>query len=422
MRERINVLKKLASGELTYYQAELILNLSKRQIIRLKRKFLIEGESGLTHGLVGKESNNRKLVEIREIACEIVQEKYSDFGPTLASEHLEADYGININKESLRQLMIKNHLWKAKKKRKQKYRSKRIPRGSYGEMVQYDGSYEHWLEDRGDTGEICILMGVDDATSQIQQIIFTTDEGINCTFDFWKKYLLKQGKPLQIYLDKFSTYKSPLVDKGIDREAKTQFGRAMEQLGINVIFANSPEAKGRVERRFGNLQDRLIKEMRLNGIDSIEEANKYVEDIFIPWFNKRYGKSAQTTQDLHQKLNYLEKQNLDRVLSIQFQRVVAGDFTISHNGKIYQLMRSAYIAIFRRDKVLVEERTNGVVKVSKDGKYLDYKILDKRPVRAKLKRELMLPRKMQISSSSLELRKRSYQRYLTKLQVKKVTF
>ena len=419
MKKRISILEKLVKGKLTTRQAANLLNLSERQTIRLKKKYLTTGSTGLVHGLTGKKSNNTGDDEVYTRAMVIIKEEYPDFGPTLATEHLLIDHNLRVNRESLRQKMIEEGIWKDRKRQKQKYRSKRIPKSSYGEMVQYDGSYEHWLEDRGATGEICMLMGVDDAKSHIQLIVFSSDEGTRATFSFWKEYLLKYGKPLSIYLDNFTTYKSPLVQKGIDPNARTQFGRAMQELGIELIYANSPQAKGRVERRFGNLQDRLIKEMRLSNIDSIEEANVYANELFIPWFNQRYGKEAKTPQNLHQKLTADESANLDSILSIQTVRIVQNDFTVRHSGKYYQLLESVNIAVFRKDEVVIEYWLDGSERIRKGKHYLEYEVLAEVPkMTKKLSRKLLLPRKQANPDPDHPFKRRSYERYLRDLAAK----
>jgi transposase len=422
MNKRIATLQKLIRGALTVSQAAIILKLSTRQIIRLKNKFRKSGTDGLVHGLNGRASNNPSNKDIYTSAVKIVKEKYPDFGPTLATEHLLIDYNMVVNRETLRKRMIQEKIWKSKKRRKQQFRYKRTPKFSYGEMTQYDGSYEPWLECRGNTGEMCMLMAVDDASSKIQLILFTNDEGTKCTFEFWERYILKHGKPLNIYLDKFSTYKSPLVEQAMDPNAKTQFGRAMKTLGIELIYANSPQAKGRVERRFGNLQDRLIKEMRLNGISSIDEANRYANEIFIPWFNKRYGKPAKTTQDLHQGLTLFERNNLKSILSVHTPRVVQNDFTVRYEGKYLQLIESKYTGIFRKDVVIVEDWVDGSVKVRLDNHYLDYIVLEEQPKQEKqLPKKLLLPRKWGKPNQNHPYKRGSYQRYLSLLESKNVT-
>jgi len=392
MNNRISVLNKLIARKLTIRQAVILLNLSERQVSRLKTKLLKFGVSGLIHGLTGKQSNNPGDKDLYKFAVDIVREQYKDFGPTLACEHLLTDHKIKVNREVLRKKLITAKIWKDKKRKNQIYRHRRIPKTSYGEMAQYDGSYEHWLEDRGDTGEICLLMAVDDATSNLQNLLFTSDEGTKCTMEFWKQYLLIHGKPLSVYLDNFSTYKSPKIQRDLDPYATTQFGRAMAELGITLIFANSPQAKGRVERRFGNLQDRLIKEMRLSEISSIFEANDYTQKIFIPWFNNRYGQVAKTTQDIHQLLTNYERENLDAIFSIQTIHIVNNDFTVKHGGLFYQLLKSKNVVIFRKDKIIVEDRLDGSRKIRKGDKYLDFKKLTER-LKKITKPQTMLPRK-----------------------------
>jgi hypothetical protein len=422
MHKRIEILNKLIQKKLTNSQAAVLLKLTIRQTIRLKSKYLHSGADSLIHGLIGRPSNNPRQENLYEEAVLIVIEKYRDFGPTLATEHLLIDHNIKVNREILRQKMIEKKIWKSKKRRKQQYRFKRIPKHCYGEMIQYDGCYEHWLEDRGGTGEICMLMGVDDATSHIQLIYFTDDEGTKCTMEFWKSYILKHGKPLSMYIDNFSTYRSSKIDRGIDPNAKTQFGRAINSLGIYIIFANSPQAKGRVERKFGTLQDRLIKEMRLNNICSIDDANRYANEVFVPWFNKRFGKPAKTTQNLHQELTKKEFEELDSTFSIHTGRIVHNDFTIQYGGFFYQLKESKSISIYKKDFVIIEEWLDETTHIRKHDVYLEYDLLKEQPKKSKMvSRISLLPRRKYIPDKNHPYKKNNYKNFRN-LSNTKVTF
>ena len=231
--------------------------------------------------------------------------------------------------------------------------------------------------------KLCLLSSIDDATGKIIHLRFVHDEGIIPVFTFWKQYLEKQGKPMSIYLDKFSTYKINTKTLADDPNVLTQFERAMKDLGINIIHANSPQAKGRIERLNVTLQDRLVKEMRLANISTLEEANKFVEK-FIPQFNVKFGVVAQKKGNLHQPLTQLVKENLDKILSVKNVRIVNNDFTIRFKDQWFQLGPSQPCLVLRKDQVQIEERINGRMFISLRNKYLDYEVLPERPRKVKM--------------------------------------
>jgi len=404
---KLEVIKELVNRKYTNNEAGLILGLKKRQVIRLKKKYLQTGS--LEHGLIGKESNNPPKKELRMKAMEILrQKKYKDFGPLLAKEHLESDYEIVLGYETVRQDMISGGLWKEHKRRKSIYRSRREPKAEKGEMIQYDGSYERWFEERGE--KTCILLAVDDADSTLVLIKFCDGEGVRDTFKFWKEYILTYGKPFSIYLDKFSTYK---VNNGDDPRAKTQFGNAMESIGIVVIHAETCQAKGRVEIRFKTLQDRLIKEMRLLNISTIEEANKYCKETFVPWFNKRYGMVPSSPGNRHQELTKNEKDDLNLSLAEHSIKRINSDFTIYYEGNYYQLLETEKVTMYRKENIVVIKDTNGVVYFEKKGILIENKKIDKRPERTHI--TALLPKvkkKKYVPPTSHPYKKASYQFYL----------
>jgi len=385
---RYGIIQRLIRKELNGTEAAKQLGLSVRQVKRIKARVIKEGSKGVIHKKRGKPSN-RKLPEEKMRKIErIVKEKYPDFGPTLAKEKLEEIHKIKIGKETLRLLMMSWELWKPRPRKKNKeYRSWRPRKEYFGEMEQFDGSYFKWFEDRA--SECCLLASVDDATGVPTKLRFVDWEGVKEAFSFWKKYLLKYGKPLSIYLDRHSTYKQNQKSVFDDPKAQTQFQRAMERdLGIKIIHAYSPQAKGRIEIRFNNFQDRLIKELRLTGISSKEEANRFVEEIFIPKFSQKFGVKPQKRGNLHRKLTKYELENLDRIFSIQNQRFVNNDFTIRYQGRWFQLLESQLLLVRKKEKVLIEERITGEIFISLRGKYLNFIELPERPKRIK---EIPLP-------------------------------
>ncbi|MCF7820079.1 MAG: ISNCY family transposase [Candidatus Pacebacteria bacterium] len=273
--------------------------------------------------------------------------------------------------------MISEGLWKPKQKKKGKYHAWRQRKANQGEMIQYDGSYEYWFEDRGE--KCCLLACIDDASNRVW-LKFDKHEGVQPTFAFWREYIERFGKPCSIYVDRFSTYSmnSKLAQENDD--TLTQFQRAMEvDLNIEVILAKTAEAKGRVEVLFKTLQDRLIKELRLAGINTIEEANKFLENVYIDKHNFKFMVEPRSKANLHKKLRHKERNSLDGIFSRQYERVVRNDFTISYEKKYYQLTSNQPVTICKKDKVVVEERMNDEIKLRLRGKYLNYEVLPEKP-------------------------------------------
>lgn len=313
----------------------------------------------------------------RQTIISLIKEHYSDFGPLLASEKLEERHKIKRSKGAIRVIMTEEGIWKPKIKKKEVHREWRQRKASYGEMIQYDGSYEYWFEDRGD--KCCLLASIDDANSKVW-MKFDEHEGVEPTFNFWKEYIKQFGKPHSIYVDKFSTYSMNHKLAKENPDTLTQFQRAMEKgLNIEIIHAGSAQAKGRIEKLFRTLQDRLIKELRLNNISTIEEANKFLEECFLPKFNAKFMVEARTMSNLHKKLTKQETSRLDSIFSRQYQRTVRNDFTISHKKHYYQLTDDQPATICKRDKITIEERTDKSIYFRLRGKYLNYKLLPARP-------------------------------------------
>ena len=332
---RHSIIKKLLDKEINGTNAADLLKLSVRQTKRLKAKVKRFGPKALIHASRGKPGNRRMSDEERKAIAEILKQKYSDFKPTFASEKLEQNHNIKRDPKTIRSIMIEENLWQPRKKKQSEYHSWRKRKSCYGEMLQFDGSYHHWVEDRGP--EWCLLAAIDDATGIPTKAKFDTDEGIFPVFRFWNEYVQEHGKPHSIYLDKFSTYKMNQRAAIENHETQTQFRRAMNQLGIDPITAHSPQAKGRIEKMFNTFQDRLVKELRLRGISTIAEANRFLEEEFIPNYKAKYAVEPESKTNLHQKLNQKEKKNLNSIFSKQSTRLVRNDFTISFNNQWYQL-------------------------------------------------------------------------------------
>jgi len=379
---RYEVIKDLINGLINGTQASIQLHLSIRQVKNIKAKVIKDGIKAIIHKNKGRKGNRRisedKLNKIKKI----IKEKYSDFKPKFASEKLEECHNITIGREKLRQLMIEWKLWKPKSRKiNNQHRQWRERKHYYGEMIQFDGSYHKWFEERNKP--CCLLASIDDATSKITKLQFIHWEGVKPAFLFWKEYLRSFGKPCKIYLDKHSSYKQNQKSVLNNLNHLSQFQRAIEQnLDIKIIYANSPQAKGRVERLFGTLQDRLIKELRLSNISDIKKANEFVEKVFIKKFNQKFAVIPVKKGNIHKPLTRTEKQNLDRIFSIQKIKTVHNDFTVNYNKRWFQLLKFQPSLIYQKSKVLIEERTNGQIFISLRNRYLSFKELPARPVKS----------------------------------------
>jgi len=369
-------MKKLINQEFNGSEAARLLRLTVRQIRRLKKRVRVGGIKGLIHGNRGKPGNRSIPDEERKKIAALLHQHYSDFGPTLAAEKLAERHGIKRDKGTIRTIQISEGLWQPKRKKKEEHREWRQRKANKGEMIQYDGSYEHWFEGRG--GECCLLAGIDDADSEVWAR-FDEHEGVEPTFNYWREYIERFGKPNSIYVDKFSTYSMNHKLAKENPDTLTQFERAMNELDVETIHAHSPEAKGRVENLFGTLQDRLIKELRLNDISTVKEGNEFLEKIFLPKFNAKFMVEARTKVNLHKKLNWQEKNELNSIFSRQYERMVRNDFTVSHKNNRYQLEKIQPATICKQDIVTVEERMDKSIHLRLRGKYLNYRLLPEKP-------------------------------------------
>jgi len=376
---RYDIIKKLINRELNGSTAAELIGLSVRQTKRLKARVKKKGAAGLVHANRGKPSNRKIPDKEKQKIIKLIHQNYSDFKPGFAAEKLSEKHGIVRDPKTIRQLMIDEGLWKAKQNKKSVHRQWRQRKAHFGELEQFDGSYHYWLEGRGGTGEICLLAAIDDATGIVTRAKFDTDEGVFPVFGFWQDYLIANGKPYAIYVDKFSTYKMNQRVALENHDTKTQFERAMSELEIEPITAHSSQAKGRVERLFHTLQDRLIKELRLANISTVAAANEFLEKTFLPQFNARFAVEPRTKTNLHQKLNQTEFKKLASVFSRQYRRTVRNDWTISFNNQWYQLTKEQPITVCKNDVITVEQRLDGSINFRLRGKYLNYEPLPQRP-------------------------------------------
>lgn len=323
---RFRVLSGVKEKTLTQVKAAKLLGITDRQV----RNLLALLESKGPHGLVSKKrqhpSNRRKSQAFKQQVLSIIREKYDDFGPTLAKEKLEEKHEINISTETLRKWMIEARIWNSKH-RKIKKHPLRKRKECFGEMIQIDGSHEYWFEERG---ERCVaIVFVDDATGKITSLHFSKGESLNAYFKALEGHLKRYGRPISLYSDHFAVFDSQVEGN------LTQFKRALRTLGIRSILANSPQAKGRVERANRTLQDRLIKEMRLLGISTIEGANEYV-DTFVEQYNKKFSKEPVRKFDAHRPLE--TRVDFSRILSRYEERTLTKDATFQFHNKFYKIM------------------------------------------------------------------------------------
>lgn len=385
---KFDVITKVINKEIKPGRAAKLLDISTRQIRRLRVAVEDDGAKAVIHGLKGKQGNHHFEAALKEKATTVIKEAYTDFKPSFATEKLADIHGIRISPETTRLWMIEAGLWKSHKQKGASYYAWR-PRKEYlGELEQFDGSYHYWLEERfrdkgGNPIELCLLASIDDATGKITKAQFADNEGVIAVFTFWKAYVCAMGKPLCIYLDKFSTYKITHKNAVDNHALITQFQRAMRSLAITLIPAHSPQAKGRIERLFKTLQDRLVKEMRLAKINTPKQANIFLTEVFIPAFNKRFAVPATKEGNVHRTLTKLDTQNLNRIFSIQSTRKVNNDFTIQFKNVWYQLLELQPTTVRPRETILVEEWIDGTVHLSFHWYYLNYTILPERPKRQK---------------------------------------
>lgn len=369
-RDRLQVVGQVRRGELSQVEGARLLGISARQLRRSVRRHEAEGDAGLVHRSRGRASNRQVGGEVRAEAVKALKERYEDFGPTLAAEKLVEYEGIAVSRETVRQWQIAENLWEPRRS-KQRHRRRRRRRECFGELVQMDTSEHAWFEGRGEREPVLINM-IDDATGRVFLRFFDSDS-TETNMRLLHGYIRKFGRPRAIYADKASHFKvnrpANLEEQLAGREAETQIGRALRELEIEYIPAHSPQAKGRVERGFGTLQDRLVKELRLRQITTIEAANEYLERKFIADYNRRFAKKPARAANAHRSVKGYD---LDAILSYQERRVVANDYTIRYGGTAYQLLPSAVRSGLRKGQVTVQVRLEGILRLWFRGEYLPF--------------------------------------------------
>lgn len=376
-RNRLTIMVGVKGQELTLVQAADVLGLSYRQTKRVWRRYQAEGDAGLVHRLRGKPSARRKPAALRaQVLARYAEERYADFGPTLMAEELGKE-GLVVDHETLRRWGLATGQWTLRRRR-QAHRQWRERKPCFGAMVQLDGSHHDWMEGRRAP---CVLMVmVDDATNRLRAR-FSEEETTRASYDVVEGWVRRHRLLCSLYVDRDSIYRceglGSVADQLAGKAPQTQFGRAMEQLGVELILAQSPQAKGRVERMNGVLQDRLVKALRLAGIKDLESANRFLEEKFLPAFNRRFAREAASPVDVHRAV----PRNLDEVLSWEEPRVVQGDWTVACAGQWYQLDRQHEALSLVRRKVIVRTLRDGRVQLVYRGKKLKWRALPGRPAR-----------------------------------------
>jgi hypothetical protein len=368
-RDVLKAMSLVVCGKRTQPEAARLIGRSERQVRRILRRLRAEGDGGVVHKLRGRASNNATDASIRSRAVGLCRTTYAGFGPTLAAEKLGEEDGIVASVETVRGWMMAEGLW-TRQRHRDKHRRRRERRACFGEMVQADASTHDWLEGRG---PMLTLVGmIDDATGRLL-CRFHESETTVAYMDVLGRWMSQHGRPVSWYSDRHGIFRAEEKVSGYDekRSVPTQFSRALGELGMELILAHSPQAKGRVERTWGTAQDRLVKELRLAQAKTIEQANAVLEGKFLPWFNRRCTVKPASPNDAHRPVGRLD---VRAILSIQEERVVANDYTISFQGRVYQLLAPAWPGE-RGGRVIVEKRADGAMKIRFKGRYLEYEAL-----------------------------------------------
>ena len=376
-RDRLVALKKAKKKLITQREAAEELGVSVRHVKRLLYALRKHGDQAIVHELRGKPSNRKIAEKIEREAVKILSAPvYQGFGPTLAGEYLRKKHGIEASRETVRKWMMRGKLWRGKRAKVQEVHIWRPRRSRFGELVQWDTSEHDWLEGRGE--KLYLIAMIDDATSRLFARFVRHDSTEENMKLLWE-YLEKFGRPVTFYTDKASLFQTaekrkrdePGVEKDPVEMPPTQIGRALRELGITWIPAHSPQAKGRVERNFGTAQDRLVKGMRVAGVTTLEQANQYLSNDYLVWWERELTVEAANPDDAHRRLE--KSHQLAASLSHVEVRQVRNDYTLRWEGKLYQIERAAIMTGLRRANVRVEQRLDGSLAVRHGERYLPVK-------------------------------------------------
>ncbi len=374
---RLEVMQRLKAKRMTEAEAGRELGISERQVKRLYRAYRERGAKGLVSRKRGKASNHQLNAEVVGQARDLLHARYSDFGPTLAHEKLMEVDRLPLSRERVRQLMIAEGLWKPKRARRVAVHQMRERRACVGELVQIDGSDHAWFEERGPRSTL--LVYIDDASGQLMALWFVEHESFFGYAEATRQYVERYGRPLAFYSDKHGIFR---VNQGQglgDGAGITQFGRACQELEIQIVCANTPQAKGRVERANQTLQDRLVKELRLAGISDRAAANVFLES-FRQDFNRRFAVTPRASHDAHRPL--LPGQNLARILSHQETRTLTKNLTVQYHQSIFQIQTRRPAYTLRHAPVTVCEAVDGTISILYQNQPLDYTLFQRQPRQA----------------------------------------
>lgn len=361
-RDWLKVLHEVQQGHLTQAAGGEQLGVSERWVREMVRRLRKRGDRAVVHGLSGKRSKRRIGQSVQQRAVRLYQREYADFGPTLAAEYLAEQHGLEVSKETLRKWLVEAGAWKAEPRQVKQVHVWRPRRSCRGELVQWDTSIHDWLEGRS-AGQVKLIAMIDDASNELFARFVREDSTAEHMQVLWK-YLERYGRPQAFYTDKAGLFRVNAKRPAYGEEAgpqdgETQIGRALRELGIELIHAHSPQAKGRVERCFGTLQDRLVKGLRKARASSLEAANQYLEQTFLPQWKKRFCPAPASEVDAHRELG--AGHDLASALSYVESRRVSNDYTVSWQGRLFQIPREAARPGLRSATVRVEQRLNGSV-------------------------------------------------------------
>ena len=372
--QRVKVLVELGDGRLGLVEAATLLGVGRRQLLRLRSAFQAQGPVGLVSRKRGWPSNRAHGATLRRTVIGLVRDRYADFGPTLATEKLRELHGLPLGVETLRQWMIADGLWLRRKDRRARVFQPRPRRACLGELVQIDGSEHWWFEDRGP--QCTLLVFIDDATGRLMELRLVETEAAFGYFQSTRAYLAAHGKPVTFYSDKHSIFRISKAD-ALQGRGMTQFGRALHDLNIDILCANTPQAKGRVERANKTLQDRLVKEFRLQGVCSIEAGNAALPAFVEPRgspdmaaYNARFAKAAADGRDMHRPV--AETDDLDTAFSWQEERTVSGSLTLQYEKVLFLLQPNDVTRGLARKQVTVHDFPDGRFEIRHEGQALPY--------------------------------------------------
>ena len=369
--DRCTVMRRIQERRLTQRKAAELLGLSVWQVERLYHAYKSDGPQGLISKKRGQPSNRRHPTEFKQRIIELVRTRYHDFGPTLAAEKLLESHGIGIGVETLRRWMIEAGLWTTRSQRLPRAYQPRNRRACFGELVQIDGSEHAWFEARGP--KCTLLVYVDDATSRLGELCFVHSESTFSYFAATSHYLKRHGKPVAFYSDKASIFRTN--KKGdMNGDGVTQFGRALHDLNIEITCANTCQAKGRVERAHLTLQDRLVKELRLKGISTLQDANRFLP-TFMKQYNAKFGKAPRSDYNAHRPLQ--TNDNLKEIFCWQEARTLTKALTVQYDKVVYLIEDGVETRKLTNQRVMVHDYPDGSIKITHDGRALPYRVFDK---------------------------------------------